>query len=273
MSYSNILSYDSSGAFAFDSTLVEVASSTLRLLDLGASTYSTADPVTTSQHALMMATFTSFAESATKPAGSEIKYQLVINGSNYYYSSTATLWVASDGTYSQSNTATEVNANLSTLVANLGLTADFYVGLRVLLHSNGSARPALTSNTFGYTFTNPSAAVINTCQLYGYLNDLLGAIPTYDATKPTTLIVSSDKAFFHGTKLIMPFTKTANFNSAGLVQLSVIETATPGMKLQVSISFYEGLSRKVVKLYNSIIPNTATLSINNLTTTQAMDFG
>ena len=85
-----------------------------------------------------------FAETATKPAGTALKYHLSSdNGATWEWWSGAA-WVPSDGTYAQANIATEVNSHINSL-AGAG-TFKF----RALLHTDdGSATPELDNVYLG----------------------------------------------------------------------------------------------------------------------------
>lgn len=274
MAYSETINYTSGQSFNFDTTLVEVASNTLRLKDLGGGTYSTANPLTTTQHQNTITSLSSFAEVATKPANTEIYYQLVLNGLVYWYNSVNAKWEASDGSFSQSNTASDINTNAADVFTDLALLVPQYLSLRVFLSStNVNARPELTSNTIGYNWINSNPPVINQCLLFGYLSDLLGNNPIPTSQYPITFLVSCDHAFFNGTRFVLPFTKTVNFDNTGYAEISVIETATPGIKLNFSITYFDGISLTTSKLFNAIVPNQPTLSFSNLAVVYPYNFG
>lgn len=274
MAYQQIINYDTAASLNFDVTKVEVASSTLRLLDLGGGTYSTANPIVTSQEQVSISSITAFAESATKPSNTEIYYQLVLNAVPYWWNSVTATWQVSSGLFAQANTASVINTNVSTLFSNLNLLVPQYLTLNVFLSTTStSARPVLTSNTISYTWANANPPVISQCLLFGYLSDLLGANPIPTSAQPISLLVSCDHAFFHGSRMVLPFTKTAIFDNTGYCQMSVIETTTPGIKLNFSLTYYDGTSITTVKLFNAIIPNQANSSIANIAQVFPVNFG
>lgn len=94
-----------------------------------------------------------FVVSETKTGNDEIKYVMSVDGTKMWYTGGA--WVASNGTYAQANTATEVAANISTLI-----TAGRSVfGFDALLYSDdGSSTPSLNYVTITYdaALPNPS---------------------------------------------------------------------------------------------------------------------
>lgn len=275
MSFSGVLSYDSATQLNFNTTLVEVASSTLRLKDQGGGVYSTTPQLVTTQHQNTLTSLSSFAESSTLPANTITQYQLVLNGIAYWWNSTLAAWTTSDSTFATSNTPAVINSHASTLFSDLGLLVPQFLTLNIWLSTTvAGSRPVLTSNTIGYGWVNQNPTVINLVTVTGYLADLLGNNPLPTVGSPVNLLVSCDRAFFHGNHFVEPFTKSFAFNtSTGAVSASIIETATPGVKLNFSLSYYDGLSLRNTRLFAAIIPNQAAITLNNIATTLPVDFG
>lgn len=273
MSFLSQTLYDAAAHFSFDSTLVEVSAGVIRLKDLGGAVYSTANPAIDTQHQIQVSALSGMTESKSVAGSDQVKYQLLVNGIARYFDTGASSWKTSDGSYAQSNTAAEINSNASTLASGLSLSAPFYLRLRALLHSNdGTTRPSLTSTTLTYTNVYGAPVAIAECLIYGYLSDLLGDLPAYDATKPVTFWVKNSHSFFHGSKFIRPTGKSAAFNSNGYMELSVIETETPGEFMEFSLTYYEGNHLKSVKLVNAIVPNQPTLPLSQITVTKDTDY-
>jgi hypothetical protein len=274
VSYSQVLTYDTASNLSFDTSLVEIGGGVLRLKDLGGGTYSTANPVVSTGHRTMLSSLTSFAESKSVTGSDEVKYQVVIGTSTYYYNTSSGAWAVSDGSYSQSNTAAQLNSNASTLFSGLSLSDNIFFRVNILLHSaSGSSRPSLTSNTIGYQFTTSSPSTISQCLVTCYLKNLQSVVPTYDSTKPVTLNVKANRAFMHGNNFIQPFAKSAVFNASGVAQLSIIETTTPTEYLGFYVSYYEGNSVKSVKLFNALVPNSPSADLSSVTSVRDADFG
>lgn len=79
-----------------------------------------------------------FTETATKPSGSEIKYHVSPDDGSTWYYWTGAAWAVTDDTYTQANTAADVNTNIGSLAASG--TFKF----RALLHSDdGTETPEL----------------------------------------------------------------------------------------------------------------------------------
>lgn len=274
MAFQTVVTYGTSTHFTYDATLIEVTGGTIRLLDLGGATYSTSNPAITCQFRMPMRALTTFAESASKPAGSEIKYQVIINDVAYWYNSSTNWEAATANTYTYANTATELNAQASTLFSALSISGNNWIRLRVFLSStSGSARPTLTSNTLTFTHLEATPDTIAECLIYAYLSDLLGAAYVLDATYPVKLWVKNDHAFWHGNKMILPFAESVTFNSSGYAELSIVETETPAEKLDFFLTFYEGPSLKSVKLGKAQVPNTATRALSQISSVDPTDFG
>lgn len=271
MSLSTTINYDSSGQFSFPATITVSSTATLT----NSSGYAITNPAIKTQYSVIVSALTGFSASVSASGGDAVQYQLLVNGVCYWYDTINVLWTtATLGTYSQSNTAAQLNSNVSTLVSALALSGNVYISPVALLHSNnGSTTPTLTSVTVTYSFANSSVAAISTNTISLYLKDILANVPTYNSQQPSVLYVKSDKAFLHSNRLILPFCKTANFDSTGFVSLAVIETATPGYPLQFGISYYEGLSRKEIKFRPAIVPNSASSSLNAITVIDTIDFG
>ena len=274
MSFTTKFTFDDATHFTFDSDLIEVSGGTIRLLDLGGATYSTANPSVTTQFRFMATDFNSFAETTSVSGSDAVKYILKINGVNYWYNATSTDWEESDGTYSQSNTGSVINTNATTLKADIGLTGFFYVDVTAFLHSDdGSTRPTLTDLTVGTDFVELSPTAISECVVTAYLRDLLGDVPTLTASQPATLYVKNNRTFMHGETLVVPFTKSAAFNSSGVASLSVIETATPGEKVEWGVSYFDGNSRKFVYFEPAEIPNEASAALSSIASVRTNDVG
>ncbi len=271
MGYSEVISYNSAAALSFDNTLVKISGGALTLVGPA---YTLTNPRVTSQHENTITTLSSFAEVSTLPANTAIQYQLVLNGVAHWYSAVLANWTTSDGTFAQSNTAAIINTNASTLISGLGLLTNQFLGLNIFLSTTNAANaPILTSNTIGYTWVNSNSSVINLVQVTGYLADLIGGNPVPTVAKPVQLLVSCDRAFFHGNHLVEVFTKSFSFDNTVYLSASIMETATPGVKLNFSVTYYDGFSLRTVRLFHAIVPNSPNINLSNLSSVYPYDFG
>jgi len=140
----------SNGAnYTYNAALIEVTGGVAKLVNVPP--YSTADPtIETKTGFAFIAPLDEFVETSTKPANTEITYILSTdNGLNYQYWDGAS-WVASDGTYAQSNTAATIHANIASFSGSGTLK------VKAFLHTSDSAvTPQL--NNIKVSFTAPAS--------------------------------------------------------------------------------------------------------------------
>ena len=102
-----------------------------------------------------------FTETATKSGNDEIKY-ILKKGSTWYWFNVGTL-EESDGTYSQANTAAEIETYKASLTSS-----KVYFGVKAFLHSNdGSTTPDIDSLVIQYSYAGDVPDSINTCVVWG----------------------------------------------------------------------------------------------------------
>ena len=101
-------------------------------------------------------------------AGSDaIKYILKKGTSWYYYTGSA--WAVSDGTYSQSNTAAEIEAAKATFTTSVVVSK-----VKAFLHSDdGSTTPQLDAIDIHYDFSGETGDTISTCIVWCYDKTLI----------------------------------------------------------------------------------------------------
>lgn len=271
MAYSDTLTYDTAASLSFDTSLVQISAGALTLK----SPYSLLNPKVTSQRRNTISSLASFAESSTLPANTSITYQLVLGSSPYYYNATNSTWAASDGTFAQSNTAAVISTNKATLFSQLAILSNQFLGLNIFLNTtNASNAPILATNTIGYTWTNANATGINQCTVTATLANLVGTVPLPTALTPAQLLVSCSRGFFHGNNFIEPFTRAFSFDTGtGALTASIIETTTPGVPLQFSLTYWDGQSIRTSFLFNAQVPNQSQIALANLSSVVPYDFG
>jgi len=125
--------------------------------------YSIANPsiiIDTGQTADKLETFVA---TVVEPGSDSVKFSLP----DYWDGDS---WETSDSTFAKSSTATELNANASTLDVSAGTT--FFV--RAYLHSDdGSTTPDLDTVLLGYNFHNTQADPA-TCTIFGFYRNVSG---------------------------------------------------------------------------------------------------
>jgi hypothetical protein len=108
-----------------------------------------------------------FVETATKSGSDEIKYILKKDNTWYYHNGTS--WVVSNQSYSQSNTAVEIQTYKGSFTST-GISFKW----RGFLHSgDGTDTPELDSLTISYDFFS-SGESLNKCVVWGYAYDAEG---------------------------------------------------------------------------------------------------
>lgn len=86
----------------------------------------------------------SFSGNVTEVDG-DVKYIMTLDGVKYYWDGAA--WVISSGSYTQSNTGTEVADNINTIIT----TGKYQVGIEIFLHSDdGLVSPAINTIVMVY---------------------------------------------------------------------------------------------------------------------------
>lgn len=185
--------------------------------------YSTDNPTIMVNASTLIDGISLLSEVATK-VDSEVKYTINFGGVDKYWTGAA--WATSDGTYSQANTAADVNTNVGTLDLSTGGTFK----LKVFLHSDaGYSTPLLTSNSLDYSFFI-SASLPNECIIYGWVLDSKG-----EGVSGAEIITSISAPFFHGENLISDSNSSIT-NSDGYWEMSLVETETVTQKILITVN-------------------------------------
>lgn len=97
--------------------------------------YSTTNAYVTSNSAIgsLYQTLSGFISTLGSSSCSGDRYSVSSDGTNFWYYN-ASAWALSDGTYAKSSTATQINSNISTLVAAMGVGT---LQVRMYLNSDG----------------------------------------------------------------------------------------------------------------------------------------
>lgn len=103
---------------------------------------------------------------------------------------------------------------------------------------------------------------INTSVISASIRDLVDDAP---GDMDAELVIRNSKAFFHGTELITPFEERAAFDVNGDASIEVIETETPGVKLDFFIRINAGERKRVIRFKPAIVPDDATADLADLT--------
>lgn len=176
-----------------------------------------------------------FSETATKTGNDEIKYILSKNNVQYYWDGSA--WITSDGTYAQSNTAAEIEANKTTFT-----TEGVELAIKMLLHSDtGVTTPEVTLVSVSYDFWGGNidaphkTIVFGVC--YGEDGNLL---PDVDIA-----IILSKKEVTYNTEIILFDIPTIEVTSDpnGYWEAELIDTVNMDGAKWVFTFTYDGKSK------------------------------
>lgn len=162
----------------------------------------------------------------------DIKIVLKDDGVFKYWNGTA--WVASNGTYAQSNTVAEIVANIATL--DLGNNSSVFV--RWNFHTDVvTLTPQLIDATISYEFGAVDIAV-PTCLVYGYLKDIQG-LPVASATLTFNINTKKNNVYNEGgNSIVMNQPVVVTTDAFGYFSLNLIRaTSLEGVKsYKVSIA-------------------------------------
>jgi len=160
---------------------------------------------------------TVFTETATKPAGTEIKYHVSSNNGEEWKYWTGTVWDDSDGTYTQANSASVISTNIGT-IASSG-TFKF----KALLHSDtGLARPLLDTIYMSSGLTYPVGS-FEIAMVYDIIPTQVFQWLTFveTATKPVNTTLYYKHSEDSGS------TWSVNWQTAINTQIEILEITSP----------------------------------------------
>lgn len=273
------ITFNSASELSFDTALVEVSGSVVRLKDLGGATYSTAQPPVRTQHRVLASSISGLSATLSEPALTSVKWQITIDGVAYYWSGDTLLWTqatssAGGVSFSETSSLSELSTNLGTLLSELAITGSFALGFIVFLKSNnGTARPSVTSITVTYALTYLAGSSISECAISGNVINLLGDAYNPGSSTPAKLCIKNGRSFMHGNKLVLPFEKTATVGSDGTFSIQVIETETVAEKLEIYLQYYENSSLRVIRFIPAMIPNSPTRTLDQVSDVDTQCFG
>lgn len=256
-----ILYNTTSGFTLSDNTKIQIVAKSVSLINN--SGYTTTNPNVLESFKMQASSLSSFLETANYSGSDNVQYTVLVNGSDYYWSGSA--WVSSNGTYSQSNTASVINTHCTdTSMATL-LGTGSYVTIRAFLHSaSGTTTPTLTGISLTYTFAAIRPSNPAQCTVWVYLEDILGNI--IGSTQNAYLSVTQKDPFIYGQFVVAPFTKSVTFDSNGYAQIILDETQTPGYSIQFSIIYQIGTTTNQINFVPCIIPNAGSCPLTSITT-------
>jgi len=212
--------------------------------------YNISNPSLTVKSYTKMDGIDGFAEIATKTSGVELKYILVQNGIQKWWNGAS--WVTSDGTYAQSNTAAEIEANKATAI-----TFGLALKLKVFLHSDGQNNLQLESNEILYDFFFTSQEP-DECLVYGRVIDHDGI-----AVEGAKVSIKRTDPIEHGQSIILMNASTLT-DSEGKFEITAVETETINQYVFIQIEYTNGDETKIITYENVIIPNLPEIELTDL---------
>ena len=168
-------------------------------------------------------------------SGNNKVYFVMKRGSDYLYFDGAS-WVASDKSISQSNTKTEIETNISSLLTD-NQRCKIYI---ILVSEDGSETPSIDEITITYIFGGLEPSEGNMARIFGYVKDL-EENPIEDATVTIEINIDDDEYCEAAGKIMSKkVVKTTNddgyfyaylpwtseFDSTGIInyKISVVKT-------------------------------------------------
>ena len=173
---------------------------------------------------LTMDALSAFTDVESETGSDAIGWFLKI-GSGYYYWNGSN-WTTSNKTFSQSNPASVINLNASSLPISNGA---FVTPYAILHSSTGYTTPTLTSLTMTYDYFGPEPPGPNFCTVFGYLIDESGK-PVVGAT----MTVTNPSTFINQGIIQVQGSKQVITDSIGYFSFNLYETTTVNNPLQFS---------------------------------------
>jgi len=149
------------------------------------------------------------------PAGTSLSYIINVDGVDKWFSG---VWVNSNGTAAESNTAAEVNTNK----AALDLSSGASVKLKTILTSDGVTQASITTHTVDFDFTVPDLSPPNTCIVFG--NEVDGGGDPRQGVKVTAKLIDG---FNHTTGNYVTISEVERTSDVlGKWDMPLVETAS-----------------------------------------------
>lgn len=206
---------------------------------------------------------TEFTPMATTPDSTHVNYYFGLGGVNYYWNGSA--WVVSDGSYMESNTASDITTNLATLPISGGA---FVVPFALLYTPDGLSTPSITSLAVTYEYFAPAPPSPNVCTVYGYIVDesdapVQGAIVT----------IRNPVTYINAGVIVAQGQFTATSDVDGYFSMQLIETASLSTIVAMSfivtypfiVSQNIGSPANTFSFGSAVIPNVPEANLATLT--------
>lgn len=179
---------------------------------------------------------TSFVETASKPAGTSVRWLLAANSVYHYYSNAQEDFVPSDGSYGESTQADVISDNLDKLDPEGAIC-----GLQALLYSaDGVNTPELSQLDVSYVWSGQSPDDVRLCNVWAWLKDQNGQPSTGQVT--VSLVrkavgYGSNTFIILDTKTYTPETESPN---EGLLNMLLATTENMALRTLYKITMASG---------------------------------
>lgn len=198
----------------------------------------------------------SLTETASKTGSDEVKYTLVFDGQDKYWTGAA--WANSDGTYAQANTAADITTNASSLdIASGGI-----IKVKAFLHSDdGSTTPTLTQNVLTYCFFGSAPTALSRCDVWGYIQDVFGN--NIQNAKVEEIPITTNATPVENFQIFGYTTVNTTSSASGYWEMSVVQSAQYSPAMLYNFKFT--LPDNTTKLFkNKTVPASTTAEFNDL---------
>lgn len=251
MSLTKDFKFDNASNYVFDDTLIEVTGGVAQLIDV-VGAYPITNPTLATANELQMSALLTFVETSTLTGADLVKYILSKDGVDYYWDTSA--WVVSDGTFTQSNLASEITANIATFVTS----ATTVLLSKIFLHSDsGTTTPILSNVQLTYTFAAPVAETIHTTILYWNAKDTSG-----DAATDTVSIELVNDVITYGTNTVIYKETITVTPILGEYLVSLLDTPSMGLDRNGKEQMYK--LTMGAKVYHINVPTVGSVNLFDL---------
>ena len=208
-------------------------------------TYPTTNPKIEPIISISQDAITSFLATIVAAGSDAVQFTLKLDGQEKYWDSAA--WVNSDGTYAQSNTLADIQANIATFT-----TRGTIIPVIFLHSDDGSTTPSIDVLTIDFNHYGGAASTENVCNVWGYVYDQLN-----NPIDGASIIVTPVDYGLTGDKVINLDPTTVTTDSTGYWEISLIETDTDGN------NWFYGFN-VAGKLSSKLVPNQVSANFNDL---------
>lgn len=203
----------------------------------------------------------SIGETVTKPAGTDVKYALCVNGVLKYYDGNA--WVDSDESEAQLNSIVELN-NFDKLL----LESNTLIKPVAFLISDGDETPELSELSLEYNLSPELSEDVNEAIVSLRLDDL--SQDSFKGQLQGVLRAVPYGMFQIGDKIILDEEIVASFDSNGVAQMNLVQTEGTGSKVEFIAEINLNGKERKIRFEPVEIPNLSLVNLLSITKTKSM---